>query len=150
MRVAFIGLGQMGRPMAQNLLRAGHELTVYNRTSSRADELARNGAKIADSPANAAAGCEALLTMLADDGALEQLLFAGAALDALPAGAVHVSCSTISVELSRRLAQEHSRRGQKYAAAPVLGRPDAAAAQKLFILAAGDDETLARCEPLFR
>ncbi|HEU5451453.1 MAG TPA: NAD(P)-dependent oxidoreductase [Terriglobales bacterium] len=147
MKVALIGLGNMGRPMAQNLLRAGHQLTVYNRTRSRADGLA--GATIAASASDAARAADVLLTIVADDAALQQVLYQGGALHALPPGALHVSQSTISVELSRRLAQEHAARGQRYVAAPVLGRPEAAAAAKLFVLAAGDAVDISRCEPIF-
>lgn len=147
MKVALIGLGNMGRPMAENLLRAGQQLTVYNRTRSRAEGL--SGAAIAASAAEAAQAADVLLTMVADDAALQQVLYDGGALDALPRGAVHVAQSTISVELSRRLAQEHAARRQRYVSAPVLGRPEAAAAARLFVLAAGDPATLDLCEPVF-
>ncbi|HXP62121.1 MAG TPA: NAD(P)-dependent oxidoreductase [Dongiaceae bacterium] len=150
MNVAFIGLGSMGAPMARNLLKAGHTLTLYNRTRSRAEPLQAEGAKIAGTPAEAAANAQALITMLADDNALEAVLFSpGKALEALPAGAVHISMSTISVALSRRLAAAHRDRLQHYVAATVLGRPDAAAAAKLFVIAAGAPEQLRFCQPLF-
>ena len=150
MKVSFIGLGSMGAPMARNLIKAGHSVTVYNRTRHRAEELEREGAKVASSPSEAAKSCEALVTMLSDDAALESVMFdPGNALDTLPRGAVHVSMSTISVALSNRLAQAHQEKGQNYVSATVLGRPDAAAAGKLFIIAAGAPEPIKRCQPLF-
>lgn len=150
MRAAFIGLGSMGFPMARNLLSAGHPLVVYNRTTSRADELGRQGATVARSPRDAVQAAEAVITMLADDSAVEQVMFGdNGALAGLDAGAVHVSMSTISHLLSRRLAKEHPTRGQYYVAAPVFGRPEAAETAKLWILAAGAPEAIERCRPLF-
>ena len=150
MKVGFIGLGNMGSAMARNLIAAGHELTVYNRTRSRAEGLGETGARIAETPGEAAAGAEVLITMLADDRAVEEVvLSAGGALEALPAGAVHISMSTISVAMSRRLAESHRDRERHYVAAPVFGRPDAAAAAKLFIVAAGPAGQVERCNPLF-
>ncbi len=149
MNLGFIGLGGMGLPMARNLLRAGHSLIVYNRTRSRAESLAREGAHVAATPAEAARA-DAVITMLADDAALEAVVFgAGGILDALPRGAVHISMSTVSAAISRRLAEAHAARGQAFVAAPVLGRPEAAAAAKLVILAAGAEQDVARCQPLF-
>jgi 3-hydroxyisobutyrate dehydrogenase-like beta-hydroxyacid dehydrogenase len=149
MKVGFIGLGNMGAPMAANLLRAGHELVVYNRTPSRAEPLADEGARVARSPAEAAAGAEVLITMLADDTALETVMLGEeGVLEALPRGAVHASMSTISPRLSGQLAAEHRRRGQSYIAAPVFGRPEAALAAKLWVVAAGPPDALARCRPL--
>ena len=146
-KVAFLGLGSMGLPMARNLLEAGHKLTVYNRTRSRADGLERLGATIAESPAGAARGADVLITMVADDAALEAIMFGGA-LDALGRGAIHVSMSTISPALSRRLAERHSAAGQAYLAAPVFGRPQAAEAKQLWIVVAGPAEGVDRCRPL--
>jgi 3-hydroxyisobutyrate dehydrogenase-like beta-hydroxyacid dehydrogenase len=150
MKVGFIGLGNMGSAIARNLINAGHSLTVYNRTRSRAEAFASSGASAAETPAQAAADAEALITMLADDAAVEDVIFApGNAIEALPVGSVHISMSTISVGLSRRLAESHRARQQRYLAAPVFGRPDAAAAAKLFIVAAGPSEQIERCRPLF-
>ena len=138
MKVGFIGLGQMGIGIARNLLRAGHTVTVYNRTRSRAEELADEGARVADSPAEAARDAEALVTMLADDAAVEQVIFGEkGALAAMPDGAVHLSMSTISVALSARLNEAHAAAGQGYVAAPVFGRPQAAAAAELLVVASG-------------
>lgn len=150
MKVAFIGLGSMGSPMARNLLGAGHELRVYNRTRSRAEAFRSSAAMIAATPAEAVEGAEALITMLADDNAVTDVLFAPHnALHALPAGAVHISMSTISVGLSRRLVEAHREKGQHYLAAPVMGRPDAAEAAKLFVIAAGPNDQIERCRPIF-
>jgi 3-hydroxyisobutyrate dehydrogenase-like beta-hydroxyacid dehydrogenase len=149
MKVGFIGLGQMGSGMARNLIKAGHTLAVYNRTRSRGEELQTLGAKIAETPAEAAADAEALITMLADDRAVEDAIFEpGNVIQSLPAGAVHISMSTISVALSRGLAAAHLEKRQQYVAAPVFGRPDAAAAAKLFIVAAGPAEQIERLRPL--
>jgi 3-hydroxyisobutyrate dehydrogenase-like beta-hydroxyacid dehydrogenase len=150
MKIGFIGLGSMGSPMARNLIKAGHELTVYNRTRSRAEELQSLSGKIAATPGEAATGQEALITMLADDRALEGVMYSqDGALTALPAGKVHISMSTISVDMSRRLAEAHRKKGQYYIAAPVFGRPDAAQAAKLFIVAAGPVQQIDFCRPLF-
>jgi 3-hydroxyisobutyrate dehydrogenase-like beta-hydroxyacid dehydrogenase len=150
MKVGFIGLGNMGAGMSRNLIKAGHDLIVYNRTRSRAEELQHLGAKVANSASEAAAGAEALITMLADDGAVQDVIFEpGRAIESLPAEAVHISISTISVALSRRLAEAHAEKHQHYVAAPVFGRPDAAAAAKLFIVAAGPGEQIEKCRNLF-
>jgi len=150
MNIAFIGLGNMGSAMAANLLKAGHTLTVFNRTRSRGEELNALGARVAATPGEAAAGAEVAITMLADDHALEAVVSGkGSLLDSLPPNAIHVSMSTISVALSRRLAAAHAERKQHYVAAPVFGRPEAAAAAKLFIVAAGPTAQIERCRPLF-
>src|SRR5438445_758391 len=150
MKVGFIGLGKMGSAMARNLIKAGHKLVLYNRTRSRAEELRPLGAEAAGTPGEAASGVEVLITMLADDRAVEDaLLGPGQALQSLPAGAVHIGMSTISVALSRRLAAAHRERQQHYIAAPVFGRPEAAAAGELFIVAAGPVKQIERCQVLF-
>jgi 3-hydroxyisobutyrate dehydrogenase-like beta-hydroxyacid dehydrogenase len=151
MKVGFIGLGSMGLPMATNLLKAGHDLVVYNRTRSRAEPLAKQGARVANSPREAAAGVEVLVTMLADDAAVEGVMFGDqGAIEGLSLAGIHVSMSTISHTLSRRLADEHRSRAQPYVAAPVFGRPDAAQAAKLWIVAAGAPQAIERCQPLFQ
>ena len=149
MKIGFIGLGHMGTAMAANLLRAGHEVTVFNRTRGRSGSLIRLGAHEAADPA-AACGADVVITMLSDDDAASDItLGRGGIADSLPKGAIHLSMSTISVMLSRRLAQAHARAGQRYVAAPVLGRPDMAAAAKLFIVVAGDPAAVDACKPLF-
>ncbi len=150
MNIAFIGLGNMGSAMATNLIKAGHTLSVYNRSKTRADALKPLGARVAATPGEAAAGAEVAITMLADDHALESVIFGkGSLLDSLPPNAIHVSMSTISVALSRRLAAAHAEHKQHYVSAPVFGRPEAAAAAKLFIVAAGPAAQIERCRPLF-
>lgn len=145
MKVGFIGLGQMGTAMAANLLKAGHEVTVWNRTPERADTLVKAGARLASCPRDAAAG-ETVMTMLADDAALEAVVYGPEGI--LDAPALHVSHSTISIALAERLQTDHETRGG-YVSAPVFGRPAAAEAAKLFVVAAGPSRSLDRCEPLF-
>jgi 3-hydroxyisobutyrate dehydrogenase-like beta-hydroxyacid dehydrogenase len=148
MRVGFIGLGDMGLAMADNLRRAGHDLAVYNRTRRRAEAL--SGVRVAATPREAAAGAEVVISMLADDAAVEQVILGPeGVVHGLGAGAVHAGMSTISHGLTRRLATEHGAAGQQYVAAPVFGRPDAARAAKLWIVAAGPTEAIDRCRPLF-
>jgi 3-hydroxyisobutyrate dehydrogenase-like beta-hydroxyacid dehydrogenase len=149
MDIGFIGLGNMGAAMARNLQRAGHRLTVYNRTRAKAEALAKEGATVAERPEDACRG-DVVVSMLADDHALEALVMAeDGILAGLKPGAIHLSTSTIGVALAERLSQLHEERGQYYVAAPVLGRPEAAAAAKLFILAAGRENAVTRCRPVF-
>ncbi|HVO34405.1 MAG TPA: NAD(P)-dependent oxidoreductase [Gemmatimonadales bacterium] len=148
MNVGFVGLGAMGLPIARSLLKTPHTITVYNRTRSRAEPLRAEGAQLAASVAAASRG-DVVMTMLADDPAVEATVFgADGMLDALPPGGIHVSLSTISTALSRRLAEAHAGRGQSYVAAPVFGRPDAAAAQRLLVVAAGPAAAVERVRPL--
>jgi 3-hydroxyisobutyrate dehydrogenase-like beta-hydroxyacid dehydrogenase len=149
MKLGFIGLGHMGTAMAANLVRAGHDVTVFNRTPGRSGPLVELGAREA---ANLVEACdsEVVITMLANDDAASEIAFGQNGLIAhLPKGAIHLSMSTISVDLSKRLTQAHAQAGQRYVAAPVFGRPDMAAAAKLFIVAAGDPAAVDACKPLF-
>jgi 3-hydroxyisobutyrate dehydrogenase-like beta-hydroxyacid dehydrogenase len=135
--------------MAASLLKAGHELAVYNRTSDKTRPLVEKGARKAASVADACKG-DVVITMLADDAAVENLVFADAGiLNSLSKGAIHVSASTISVALADRLTAEHAKRGQRFVSAPVFGRPEAAAAAKLFIVVAGAPDSVDPCMPLF-
>jgi 3-hydroxyisobutyrate dehydrogenase-like beta-hydroxyacid dehydrogenase len=146
--VGFIGLGRRGSSMAANLLKAGHEVTVYNRTPSKADGLIAQGAKAA---ADIAEACQSsvVMTMLANDDAVESIVNESNGVIAnLSPGALHVSSSTISVALSQRLAAAHAKRKQRFVAAPVFGRPDAAAAGRLFIVAGGDKAALEIAAPI--
>lgn len=150
MQIGFVGLGKMGTGMARNLLRAGHQVTVYNRSREKAEALAKDGASVAASAAQAAEGKEAVFTMLSDDRAVEAVVWGeGGFRDALGPDTVHVSSSTISAALSRKLEAEHKGRGQRYVAAPVFGRPDAAENKKLVVVAAGDSKLLERLDPAF-
>jgi 3-hydroxyisobutyrate dehydrogenase-like beta-hydroxyacid dehydrogenase len=144
--IGFLGLGNMGEPIAANLLAAGHAVTVWNRTAAKAERLVQKGAKLAESIGDASAH-QIVMTMVADDHALGEILQNGL-LEALPAGALHVSLSTISVAMSEHLKKAHGERKQLYVSAPVFGRPEAAAAKKLFIVAAGESEALKKAKPL--
>jgi 3-hydroxyisobutyrate dehydrogenase-like beta-hydroxyacid dehydrogenase len=148
MKVGFIGLGNMGAAMAANLLKAGHEVTVYNRTPGKALALAALGARIARSVSEACRG-EVVMTMLANDEAVEIIVLEReGVLASLAAGALHISSSTISVPLSQRLSQAHAQHGQRYLAAPVFGRPEAAAAAQLVVVAAGERSGVEAAKPL--
>jgi len=132
--------------MARNLVKAGHRVVVYNRTASRAEELRD---EVADSPAGACRG-DIVIPMLADDDAVEEIVLgSGRMIAALRENAIHLSMSTITVALSEELTEAHHAAGQHFVAAPVFGRPKAAAAAKLFIVAAGEADPLDRCTPLF-
>ena len=149
MKVGFIGLGAMGSAMASNLVAAGHAVTVWNRSAAACAPLASLGAKVASTPDRAAQG-EVLCSMLANDQAVRAIVLEGGLLDAMDRGTVHVNHATISVALARELAEEHARRGLEYVAAPVFGRPDAAAAAKLNILAAGRPSAIEAVRPLLQ
>jgi 3-hydroxyisobutyrate dehydrogenase-like beta-hydroxyacid dehydrogenase len=148
MKVGFIGVGNMGLPMARNLLRAGHSLTVHNRTPGRVEQLAADGAIVVSSPSEAARDAEVVVTMLADDQALRSVIFDQGVLEAMPPGAIHLGMSTIGVACSRQLAEAHAAAGQGYVAGPVFGRPDAAAAARLWVVAAGAAPYIEVCRPL--
>jgi 3-hydroxyisobutyrate dehydrogenase-like beta-hydroxyacid dehydrogenase len=149
MKVGFIGLGRMGAAMAANLVKAGHDVTVFNRSPNKSRALLDLGAREAVLLADACRG-DAVLTMLADDRAVvEVTLREGGVLQSLAPDAVHVSMSTISVNLSKRLAQMHTENGQRFVSAPVFGRPEMATAAKLFIVSAGDPAAITACMPLF-
>ncbi len=148
MKTGFIGLGKMGAGMASRLCQAGYDLTVYNRSAERLQPLIAQGAKAATTIAEV---CDAdvVFTMLANDAALSEVaLGPSGILEHLKPGAIHVSCSTVSVALSAQLADAHSEKQQGFIAAPVFGRPDAAAAGKLFMVAAGKPELIAKIQPL--
>ena len=147
--VTFIGLGAMGAPMASSVLRSGVALTVYNRSRERAAPLAAAGAKVADSAAAAVAPGGVVITMLANDAALLDVTLGDSGFaDRLGAGGLHISMSTVSPETSRHLAAEHAKRGSLWLSAPVFGRPEAAAAQKLWICQSGAADAKARAKPL--
>ena len=150
MRIGFMGLGNMGSAIARNLINAGHELKLYNRTRSRAESLASLGGSVVETPAAAATDVEVIITMLADDRAVEEVVFGpGNAVNHISPGSIHISMSTISVSLSRRLAEAHESRRQHYLAAPVFGRPEAAQAAKLFVVASGPEAQVEYCRPIF-
>jgi 3-hydroxyisobutyrate dehydrogenase-like beta-hydroxyacid dehydrogenase len=148
MKVAFIGLGQMGSGMAGNLLAAGHQVTVWNRDLTKAAPFAERGATVAADLA-AAAQAGTVMTMLADDAAVEAVVFGDGGLLAAGSDLLHVSCSTVSVDLTGRLEAAHAAAGQRFVSAQVLGRPDVAAAGKLSVIAAGAADDLDGAQPLF-
>jgi 3-hydroxyisobutyrate dehydrogenase-like beta-hydroxyacid dehydrogenase len=148
MDIGFIGLGQMGAGMAANLVKAGHQVTVFNRTPGKTAALVAEGAKAAAQVADACRG-DAVITMLADDEAVEGVVLGDNGVIAnLAGGALHVSSSTISVALADRIAQEHARSRQRFVSAPVFGRPEAAAAGQLFVVAAGPADAVDAARPL--
>jgi 3-hydroxyisobutyrate dehydrogenase-like beta-hydroxyacid dehydrogenase len=149
MKIGFIGLGNMGAGMAANLLKAGHEVAAYNRSQDKVAALAEKGAVPAKSVAEACGG-DVVISMLANDDAVEAVTFGdGGILASLRSGATHVSSSTISIALAERLTVAHAEAGQQFVAAPVFGRPEAAAAAKLFVVAAGDAEAVGSLSPVF-
>ncbi|HKD20794.1 MAG TPA: NAD(P)-dependent oxidoreductase [Rhizomicrobium sp.] len=149
MKIGFAGLGQMGAAMAANLVKAGHAVTVWNRSPAKTALLVELGATAAREVGDTARG-DVVITMLADDHALEAVAFGErCVVDTLGKDALHISSSTISVALSERLTEAHAKKGQRYVSAPVFGRPDAAMAAKLFIAAAGPQDALNTAQPLF-
>jgi len=146
-RVAVVGLGRMGRAMAERLVAAGVELRVWNRTRARADGL--DGARACGSPREATTGAAVVVSALADDAATRDVVLGDdGVLAGLDCGAVHISTSTISPALARALGEAHAAAGQAFVAAPVLGRPDAAARGELTLLVGGDDAAVARAQPV--
>ncbi len=149
MDAGLIGIGQMGSGIAMNLLLKGHRLTIYNRTPERTESFRGLGAQIASSVADA---CRSgvVLTMLSDDTALESVVYGeNGLLASLPSSGLHISLSTISVALSDRLTADHAKAGQQFVAAPVFGRPEAAASGSLLVVAAGPSDAMERAKPLF-
>jgi 3-hydroxyisobutyrate dehydrogenase-like beta-hydroxyacid dehydrogenase len=149
MELGFIGLGSMGYPMAENLLNAGHSLTVWNRSRSKGDSLAARGARQADRPSDVVSPDGIAVTMVADDAALEEIVSGPGGIGGkLGPGGIHLSMSTISPALSARLQALHRANGAAYVAAPVFGRPDAAAARMLFVLCAGPSGPCRTVQPV--
>src|ERR1700735_3112448 len=134
MKIGFLGLGKMGAAMAGNLL-AKHELVVLDRSPDKAKPMVAKGAVLARTPREAASGRAVVMSMLADDAALEEVLLGkDGLLEGLPRGALHISSTTIAVATADRLAPLHKERGLGFLSAPVIGRPEAAAAAKLFVV----------------
>ena len=145
MDIGFIGLGTMGAHIAENLVKAGHHVRVWNRSRGPVDALARLGAQPVSTARDAFRG-DAVISMLADDDAVRAVI--DPLLDGAPKGLVHVNLATISVQLARELAARHRAHGLAFVAAPVFGRPELAAAGKLTVVAAGDPMAVARIQPL--
>jgi 3-hydroxyisobutyrate dehydrogenase-like beta-hydroxyacid dehydrogenase len=149
MKLTFIGLGRMGSGIAANLLKTENALTVFNRTHDKTEALTKQGATAAASIREAVSSCDVVFTMLADDNAVSDVVFGNDGIAAwLPKGAIHVSHSTISVAMARKLAHEHAAQGQIFISAPVFGRPDAAEAKRLLVVAAGESSAVERVRPM--
>jgi 3-hydroxyisobutyrate dehydrogenase-like beta-hydroxyacid dehydrogenase len=150
MNVGFVGLGRMGSGMAQRILDAGHDLTVFDVARERTEQFAANGARGAASVADLCVGRDVVITMLAEDAAVHAVAFgAGGLVESLAPGAIHLAMGTYGIGTIRALAVAHTAAHQHLVAAPVLGRPDLAASGQLGIVAAGPAEALSHCDPLF-
>jgi 3-hydroxyisobutyrate dehydrogenase-like beta-hydroxyacid dehydrogenase len=149
MEAGFIGLGSMGHAMAANLLKAGHTLRVWNRSKDKAADLVAQGARLVDQPCDVVEANGIVITMVADDAALTEIVSGpGGIWEKLGAGGIHLSMSTIAPHTAATLAELHRAKGTAYVAAPVFGRPDAAAAKMLFILSAGPAAACGKVQPL--
>jgi 3-hydroxyisobutyrate dehydrogenase-like beta-hydroxyacid dehydrogenase len=147
--IACIGLGRMGAGIARNLQASGCRFVVYNRTSSKMEPFVAAGALPARTPHEAVAGADFVVTSLMDDSSVyATLLGEDGILAGLTPGAIHIGTSTISPGCSTRCAEQHRKHGSQYLAAPVAGRPDAAAAGKLFTFVAGDPDVVERSRPV--
>jgi 3-hydroxyisobutyrate dehydrogenase-like beta-hydroxyacid dehydrogenase len=149
MKVGFIGTGRMGSAMVLRLLGAGHDVGVYNRTATKVKPLADAGAKIVSSIADAARYGDIIYTMLADDAALEDVVFQSGVLASLPQGGIHVCAGTHGIPVIRRLKTAHAEKGQTLIAAPMMGRPELVTAGTAGVFASGPAAAMAKCKPLF-
>ncbi len=149
-KIGFIGLGRMGEPIAANLLAAGYDVAVWNRTREKARPLVEKGAREAAGPAEAATPGGIVVTMLSDDDAVEEVVGAEGFLERLAPGGVHVSMSTVAPDTNRRLAERHANAGSALVSAPVFGRPEAAAAKKLWVVCSGAAHARDRALPALR
>jgi 3-hydroxyisobutyrate dehydrogenase-like beta-hydroxyacid dehydrogenase len=147
MNIGFIGLGKMGKAIAGLLLSTGHKVTVWNRTPDAVQELVAKGAQVAAKPTDLAKA-DFLLTMLANDAATRSVIIDQGVLEAAHPGLIHLNLATVSVALAKEFAELHKQRKIGYVAAPVFGRPDAAAAGKLNVVVAGDPATIAKAQPV--
>lgn len=149
MKVALIGLGNMGLPIAENILKSGHKLVIYNRTASKLQSLVEKGAEMAVSPADAAQKATIVFTILSDDKAAEAVVYGEKGIiSGLPKDGIHVSVSTLSVVLAKKLEEDHQKNSQAFVSCPVLGRPDAAAAAALRLLVAGPKQAREKIMPV--
>ncbi|OXM85985.1 6-phosphogluconate dehydrogenase [Paenibacillus rigui] len=146
--IGFIGLGLLGLPIAANLLQAGYTLTVYNRTADKAVPLVAQGALQAAHPADCVTAGGIVVTLVWDDEALESVVRSEDFLERLGPGGIHVSMSTVSPDMGRKLADLHARHGSVYVEAPIFGRPEAAIARQLWIPVAGPQEAKERVRPV--
>ncbi len=149
--IGFIGLGNMGQPMARNLLKAGFKLRVYNRNPSKAEPLVAQGAQQAPHPNEVVEPGSVVITMVANDSALESVVLGeNGLLEKLGPDGIHLSMSTVSPATARKLAELHEKHGSSYVAAPVFGRPQAAAAQQLWICVSGPQAAKERVQPILK
>lgn len=150
MKIAFLGLGIMGSRMAERLIRAGFELTVWNRTPGKAEALKKLGATEAASPKEAAAAADAAITMLADPASVEEVVFKKGLLEGLTKGSLYIDMTTVSPETSRKLGAACAEREIAFLDAPVTGSKPAAAAGELLLMVGGDPSTLERARPVLQ
>jgi 2-hydroxy-3-oxopropionate reductase len=147
--VGLIGLGLMGKPMGRNLLKAGFPLNVWNRTSERANDLVRDGAKLAASPRQVAAECDVLITIVSDPPAVEQVLWGeNGAFDGLGRGSLYIDSSTVSPELARRVGRDCAARDIDYLDAPVTGGTWGAEKGELVFMVGGREKVFERAKPI--
>ncbi|GLV53687.1 3-hydroxyisobutyrate dehydrogenase [Dictyobacter sp. S3.2.2.5] len=146
--IGFIGLGQLGLPIATNLLNTGYSLHVYNRTASKAESLVAQGAKLMDRPADAVTSGGIVVTLVWDDAALESVVMSAGFLEQLGPGSIHIAMSTVLPETSKKLAAIHAKHGCAYVEAPIFGRPEAALARQLWIPFTGPQSTKERVRPI--
>lgn len=147
--IGFVGLGNMGLPLATNLLESGYKLRVYNRTAAKAQPLVEKGAIAVDAPADVVEPGGIVITLLSNDQALEAVVLGEQGLlSSLTADSIHLSMSTIAPATAQTLAVHHEQKGAHYLAAPVFGRPDAVAARKLWLTLSGNEAAKARVRPL--
>ncbi len=148
MKIGFIGLGRMGGHVAENLLKAGHSVTVWNRSQGPVEALVAKGAVAAKTPADALQG-DAVFSMLANDAVMREVGLAGPLLAKAAAGLIHVNLATISVDFAKELQTTHKEAGLAYLSAPVFGRPEMAQQAALVLVAAGDAAALETLQPVF-
>jgi len=149
MKVGFVGIGRMGEVMAGMLLKAGHEVAIYNRSPGKTDALAKQGAAVAKDLAGAVKGRDVVITMVSDDTAIRAVVHDQGLLKALDAGTVHVTMGTHSVECIRGLGEDHKTAGRGFVAAPVMGRPEVIASNQGTVVPGGAPDSVAKAKPLF-
>jgi 3-hydroxyisobutyrate dehydrogenase-like beta-hydroxyacid dehydrogenase len=149
MKVGFIGTGRMGGAMVGRLLAAGHDVGIYNRTAAKAKPLTDAGARLVASIADAARYGDVTYSMLADDAALEDVVFRQGLLDALPKGGIHVCAGTHGIPVIRKIKEAHAAKGQALVAGPMMGRPELVVAGTAGVFASGPADAMAKCKPLF-
>lgn len=147
-QIGFIGLGNLGLPMATNLVNAGYSVRVHNRTASKAESLVAQGAEFADRPVDAVTPGGIVATIVWDDAAVESVVMSDGFLERLAPGGIHLCMSTISPEMAKKLAQLHAQHGSVYVESPIFGRAEATVGKKLWIPIAGPQEAKKRVKPV--